>query len=395
MKKVLFPLALACLLAVVVGQLAGAENAREGAKARAGATIWYVNDDLVGVNTCTAPNFASIQAANDSASVLNGDTLSVCPGTYGETTITKSLHLVAPGGKTLDSKGCRNLTNPQNNPATVAVVSGGFNVDGVDGVSIQGFTIENGDEGVHTNAATDDLLLVKNIIQNNTIGVYLNGSGHELDANCVRTNNRAGTGTGTGLLSDLGLSDSTFMKNVFAKNSNGGLGGALDLSGAVDDNLFRENGSFGDVHFLTLEGASDTEFIRNNVSGMLGTGVIFSGNNSGIKMVQNIITGGAADGVSFGDDTAPNDRILFAENTVKYGSGDAIGTVTGSALHDSLLAWNEIKQNSGQAIHIRGPASANTDNYLHKNYTSGNNAPQCLDDSGDNDWFHNGPGCTP
>lgn len=387
MKKVLLALALAAALGVGISHLAGAGTTKSS------ASTWIVNDDSKGKGKCDHPNFSTIQAAVSSGSVSSGDTLTVCPGAYSETNVTKSLTINGPGTAPT-SKNCKNTTKyPYTDPATYAVVTGGFDVDGVDNVTISGFTLQGGDEGVHTTAATDFLLLRQSVVQSNTIGVYFRGTHNTVDSNCIRSNNRAGSASGNGIYSE-GLTTSLITNNSFYNNNNGGSGGGVNLpTGTLDQLTIDTNTSDSDANFVSATGVTNSEIAGNTVTNARGGAIYLTGDNQKVKVTGNTISGGLDDGIAFGTDVAPNDSILVADNTVKSNATQGIDTSTGAALTDSLIGTNTVSGNGSIGIKIGGGASANTGNFIFKNTVSGNGSPQCQDLSGGNTFYGNTAGC--
>jgi hypothetical protein len=101
----------------------------------ASAKIWRVN------NTGVPADFTTAQAANNSASVLNGDTLhfEASGASYGSLTITKQLVIIG-NGYLLGTLGANANPDLQANPATSLLSAVAFSA-GSNGTVLQGVTV--------------------------------------------------------------------------------------------------------------------------------------------------------------------------------------------------------------------------------------------------------------
>ncbi|MBI9075606.1 MAG: Ig-like domain-containing protein [Desulfatibacillum sp.] len=139
------------------------------------------------VMTITVPtDYAAIQDALDAAS--QGDTVEVLAGTYTENLVITDQH----NGVTLEGAG-----------PGVSIIGGVLQYDGedwlptlpavdiagVDGFTLQGFTITNGTEGVLVDANTDNVLISGNILCTNygdNLAIYSVGANVRVENNLVR-----------------------------------------------------------------------------------------------------------------------------------------------------------------------------------------------------------------
>jgi parallel beta-helix repeat protein len=277
-------------------------------------------------------------------------------------------------------------------------------VDGVDGVTIQKLTIQNGTSGIHTTAATDSLVAVSNVIQNNTMGVYLNGgqddpTKNKLRQNCIRRNTLAGTGSGSGVYSDQGLLFGKVEKNTFYKNTNaGGGGGAVNLvGGTIEDVQILSNTSSGDATFVSATGTERLNVNGNTVTGALGGGIFLDGGNADAQVTANSLQNGHAEGIGVGDGSA-NDHVLIFGNTITGNATDGVETNVDDALTHSQIGNNTIKSNGEHGIRLDG--SNNTGNFVTGNTVTGNGVvadDNCVDPAatGANTWYGNGSDCSP
>src|SRR4051794_39571961 len=148
MKKALFALAVA-----VVGLTVGATQ------------LWATNKGTNitvgdGVHTCKGANFTGSNAINTAiAATPAGKTIKVCSGLYDPVVVNKAMTINGTSLLLTTAQCIAPSANPAKDAAKYAVIEGGVTVDGIDGVKISGFTIQNavGGSGIHTTAATDGL----------------------------------------------------------------------------------------------------------------------------------------------------------------------------------------------------------------------------------------------
>jgi nitrous oxidase accessory protein NosD len=399
-KKGLFALALVTAFGVVGASQLFASPTRSVAST---ITVDQGTQQCSGVHsgykTASAINVA-IAAAN------SGDTIKVCPGKYDPVVVTKQLTFT---GTSVTATTAAQCATPGTTPATdvlkYAVVDGGgtnpaVSVDGIDGVTIQGLTIQNGPSGVHTTSATTGLTLQKNVIQNNTMGVYLNGgtdtAKNKLKSNCIRRNNVDGSASGSGVYSDQGLDSAKIQNNTFFRNNHSGDGGAINLpAGTLTHVLISGNTSSGDANFVSVTGSDQIEISGNTVTGALGGAVFLDGGNYKAHITGNTFTAGHDDGIGIGDPA--NDHVLIYGNTLTSNASDGIDTGADNALTDSLIGTNTIKTNGDHGIAIYH--TANDGNFITGNTSLSNGVTtddNCVEEPGnDNTWYGNNTECNP
>ena len=113
----------------------------------------------------------------------------VCPGTYGATTVDKRVTL---SGYTKDlstklSVCSDRLHNPADQTTKNSIVAG-FYVS-ADFATIKGFTVTAPESGINIPWGTESVWVTRNVLQDNSIGVNLNGTMSRVDFNCIRENN--------------------------------------------------------------------------------------------------------------------------------------------------------------------------------------------------------------
>jgi hypothetical protein len=384
-KKALFVLA----LLTVVGAV--------GASQLIAAPPTFVVDQ--GTAQCASPNYTGsdgIQMAINAATA--GDTIRVCAGAYDATTVSKDVTLNGPQSG-LSVGRCRNETDtPAANVLKDAVVTGGFDVT-ADGVTISGFTVQGGAEGVSVGGARSGVLLSRNFAQDNAIGFYLNGDMNTVTQNCIRNNNAAGGSSGSGIYSDQNLSNSDIKSNIFVNNNNAGSGGGVNLpAGDLSGLTINNNQSFGDANFVAIQGARYSEIDHNLADGTAGGAIYLSGANDSLEIARNTLKNGGDDGIAFAGNGGANDQILVSDNTIGRNTSQGIDTSgPGPGLTDSLIGNNTVKGNGDAGILFR-TAATQMGNFVYKNTVINNGAApadNCKDLNGDNTFYGNNPECSP
>jgi len=168
--------------------------------------------------------FTSIQAAVDASS--NGDTIQVSPGLYQEhVVVNKSVTLSGPqaGVQGTLHNGGEAVVDGTSNGAPFQVTASN--------VTIDGFTIMNGanpvvtqpSSGVALDVSTANINIVNNIINNNTTGIYVNGTNILIQGNVIENNKLTGPTGGSGIYSDQGSANVTIADNRFLNDLNGAI----------------------------------------------------------------------------------------------------------------------------------------------------------------------------
>jgi hypothetical protein len=131
----------------------------------ASAKIWRVN------NTGVPADFTTAQAAHNSASVLNGDTLHIeaSGASYGGLTLTKQLIIIG-NGYLLGTLGANANPDLQANPATSLLSSVLFNT-GSNGSVLEGVTLSN---GLTLTNGVSNIIIRRNRLANVTLGLCSN-----------------------------------------------------------------------------------------------------------------------------------------------------------------------------------------------------------------------------
>jgi parallel beta-helix repeat protein len=332
-------------LALLFGSLSSARSAQA-------LSVLLVDDDGA---QCPSAGYTTISDAIAAADP--GDTIVVCPGTYDATTVDKRLTL---SGYTADlstklSKCSDRLNNPADQTTKNSIVDGGFTL-AANFVTIKGFTLTNADNGVLIPFGNDDEWITRNVIQDNSIGINLNGTMSLVESNCIRQNNRPGSAQGSGIYSDQGLKSTRINKNIFFDNTEVGIT-LLDFAGA---------GSLDDVQ------------VNNNVSSQDGDLIAIAGStNSVIKGNTSTLAVGSGIFIESGTLGDPNSLLSVTNNTIQSSGDEGIFAEDGS-LANSTIKNNKTKGNATFGIHI----GDNGDNSItNNNFKNGGADNDCQDDS--------------
>ena len=367
-----------------------------------GATqLWATNKSTNiivgdGVHTCKNANFTGSNAINQAiAATAAGKTIKVCSGSYDSVTVTKPMTVNGTSLLLTTAQCIAPAANPAKDASKYAVIEGGVTVDGVNNVKVSGFTIQNavGGSGIHTTAATHGLNVTKNVIQNNTMGVYLNGgsnaSPNKVNGNCIRQNNKAGSASGNGIYSDQGLDSAQITSNSFYNNPSGG----INLpTGSLTDIFIATNTSEKDGNFVSATGSENLIIKGNTVNHALGGALFLDGDNTHTQITGNTFQTGDDDGIGIGGPA--NDHVLIYGNTIKSNTTLGIDTNT-DGLVDSLISKNTVTSNGDGGIQLLH--SGNDGNFITDNAVTLNNsnADNCVDEGDGNTWYNNNAECAP
>jgi hypothetical protein len=325
---------------------------------------------------CTAN---AVQNAIDNANA--GDTITLCPGTFGPITIDKDLILVGAGANTnpanntiLDANGNGSVVTVAAN-ATVTLekvrITGGNAADRGGGIvnngaltltecEVTGNTATAFGGGISNSAPTSTLTLdgsgvIDNeaisgggifsngsvtlsngsIIANNTArddggGVFVFGGTLTLNTNSSVSGNEAG-GDGGGIFNDAAgdviLNDTSFVANNTAGDDGGG--------------IFTGDDTAGFVCTLTLNGTSS---VGSNTADGDGGGIFI---NSGAVTLNNQSGVGPSNSASSGGGVfkAAGDLTLNNESSVKGNTATAVGGIRSVSGNESLGGSSQVCDN--------------------------------------------------
>lgn len=315
---------------------------------------------LVVDNTSTCPNatFSTIQSAVSVAQP--GDIVSVCKGTYNELVTINTPNITLQGAEAgVDARSGRPVANETFVDGTGG--GGGFLVN-ADGVTIDGFTVQNNGSatnsgaGIDTTAAHSGYTLVNTLFQGNSIGIYANSSGskasliqHDLFLN---NNNNAQPNSGNGVYTDQGSSNITVDSNVFESQTDGSIVFNATTSPGehavtVTNNAITDaEASFASVTGLTVSG--------NSISGSANGGLVLAGGNSFTSVDSNTIQSDGGPGVQIcncgGAGYAANGRSVSITNNTLTGNTNEIEVDAGGATVNIQTSFNRIAGSTGAGV---------------------------------------------
>lgn len=329
----------------------------------------FTVDDSFAANDPAAREFTTIQAAVNAASA--GDKIKVKPGTYEENVVVNKQLKIEGAGASLDEhldSTEASIVDPVNNTATDELGIG-FDLQ-ADGIEIEGFTIgefdtntdANGTIGIRTSASHSGYEIEDNIIEENTIGIYLNSETSEssppaetkVKDNIIQNNDRAGTNTGNGIYSDLGLQNVEIKKNLFTgTNATAGIKivGGDGESDTSQSNITIKKNDFEDASGagIYFENVVDSLIDDNDLENIARTGIQLNGGNQNVTIEHNDLDSpGTSDlyGILLSDteEISANTNNLIKKNHIE-GAG-----LTGIEIRDSTsntIERNKIKGSLG------------------------------------------------
>jgi hypothetical protein len=348
-------------------------------------SMLIVDDDKV---QCPDAQFTSINAAVSAAPP--GATIRVCPGVYRESVVVdKPLTLQAPRQQGTATE-CKTTTS--DDPTQEAIVkyntslnggnpSEGFDVESPN-VTIDGFKVEpdvivisNG-VGIFTSRFFAGYDIRHNVVQNNTIGIYVNSDGSAptyVRENCSRDNNLGGAASGNGVYSDQGLSNAQITNNYFTGDQNAAIVIDTFLT-APHDIAITHNESVSDGSIGTFASAGPTAFNLtadyNKVIGSVGSGIVTT-NVTSSEYAYNDVENGTFNGVSLHSTSSSvvksNKAIGFQLNGIRIGESSDNNTVGTNRAENNVQAGLAATANS-------------IGNTIQQNHMKGN-SPDCYDDT--------------
>lgn len=272
-----------------------------------------VDDDLA----CPGATYSTISAAV--AAAIAGDTIRVCAGTYNEfVTVDKTLIILgAQNGVDARTRAGEPSTESIVNSMGSPTFDVGFFVR-ANGVVIDGFIVQDGTtSGIFSEGTYSGYQFLNNIIQNNTIGLYLNNNGAQQTVvrnNAFKTNNLPGSASGDGIYSDQGarvlIDANSFDGHAADSMIFNGTQANITISG---NQLTSNNKS---MVFLSTNGLLIT---GNTVINPLEKGIELDGGNNDVLITCNTIVGSPFDGISVINphDVGPNTGVRIDSNNIQ------------------------------------------------------------------------------
>jgi len=289
----------------------------------------------------------SVPAASLPATIalaVDGDTINVFAGTCSvPVTINKSLEI---RGAQADVPG-----SASGRGASETILANGLTVAAT-GVQLNGLVITGGDgvgdvtgTGANVRAASNALLFINNIVEDNTFGVYLNGAGHVVLYNLFRNNNRPGSARGDGIYSDGGLSDSIIANNVFEDNEIGSIVILGNKKGTSAQNITISDNEIMDDGTMALYGINTVTVTRNHVCNVAnGHALLLGGGNNHVSVSDNQFLASEYRGIriSAGGGYPANRDIRIYNNDIIDNQQGGLSVVTGAYADGGTLVYDRV-----------------------------------------------------
>lgn len=318
------------------------------------AAILAVDDDGV---QCPGAPFTTIQSAVDAASP--GDTIEVCEGSYTTTTINKA-NLTVQGARWLRGEfpsgiynSCRVRTFGKD-PEQDAVINGQTGSGAQPAVSIvaddttfRGFTVTGTENntGIYMTGTTSGQLVERNVVSENTFGIYPNSSGATpttIRNNCLAENTVPGAAAGNGMYSDQGLYNTLIDRNFFTAHTNAAMV-LIGFAAPLSDLRIQRNRSQDDCSIVLLT-VEESTVSNNKVTNSVCSGIVLAGSTE-IAVQANTVTNCAFNGISIRDaGFGPSSGATVTNNTVTGCDENGIAVREGS--HSNTVRKNKVQRNT-------------------------------------------------
>ncbi len=213
---------------------------------------------------------------------------------------------------------------------------------------IDGFTVQNvvGNAGIFTSATFSGYWVFNNIVQNNTIGIYLNsadGTFTQVKQNVVRSNRRPGAASGNGIYSDQGLRNAVIRDNFLTGHdpvNAAGINIAPVTQNAASRIWITDNLLFVDSS-IALTNTTVTAVSRNRLILNVGASAIFFGGGTSFTDIEGNMIQNNSRGISvttaFSPTGTENLEIRINHNNIQGNTlaGLQVGNNTYSGILDA------------------------------------------------------------
>lgn len=312
----------------------------------------FTVDDSYAMDNPAQHKYNTIQEAVDAASP--GDLIKVLPGTYEESvTVAKKLTIEGAGAKlsAAENAAKASILDPIDNGNGAPAF--GFNLQAND-IVIKGFTIgeldsntdANGSVGIQTSASFSGYQLLNNVVENNSIGVYLNTStaapAHQttVSGNTIRNNNEdfgVAAASGNGIYSDQGARNVRIMSNTFAGQQNEDV--IFVAPTALQTNITVQNNTLRDSSGIFFINVADSRIQGNLIERSFANAIELAGGNNHVTVQNNILRDVGTDGY--------NGIFLHDE----YGVGaNTHNTIMGNTIVHAGLSGIVIRDSSNNTV---------------------------------------------
>lgn len=314
------------------------------------------------------------------AAAVSGDTIQVCAGTYDETVNVTVSGLTFEGAQSGQAGSAARASKPTKE-SVVSDVNGDFILgSAADNTVIDGFTLEGAgsptvnQDAIEAFAGSSGLDVADNVIMDNGNGINLqNPDGTEpgtISHNYIFNNNSEGDPgtngyTGTGVFISNGPADDTSISNnVFGDDSQTAVnfaGGGSPSVGLVVAN----NTSINDATFVVAVNSSNATIEGNKVTvdgavpGGNGTGILDFGGNTGLHVVNNVMSSNADISAAIALTTYAGSASVGTTVTGNKVKGWNEGAYVAPGYTTALVSTNRIKDNGAFGIEVDTGTSGN------------------------------------
>jgi parallel beta-helix repeat protein len=311
-----------------------------------------IAQDIIYVGSGIGNDSTTIQGGINLANI--GDTVFVYSGIYTENVLVdKSINLTGQDNKT-------------------TIIDGQATGDGVyvtsDWVNITGFTVTNGDYGIHLDSTSNNMIMNNIVHSNADEGMFLFSSSN----NIITNNNLSQNYYGIHIRES--SNNNTVVNNIVWNNSINGIYLSKLSYNQIINNRISHNGGNGIFLFTALNNTLKANDISNN-----SHGIYFTSSSRNNTLMDNRITNNDY-GIYFGlswNNTIKDNEILYSTwHGLRISSSSTNNTVTN----------NNISFNGRHGIML---SLTSTSNYISHNRISNNADGFNLSSSSNNTILHN------
>jgi hypothetical protein len=366
---------------------AGALSAGLVSPAHADPSTLIVDDNMA----CAGAQYSTISSAV--AAAAPGDTIKVCAGLYPET-VNVDKPLTFLGAKTgVDGRAKSRLKLAKE--SVVVSLTGDFVIGGgVDGVMIDGFTLQGAGSDTETADAIEAFgggsgyTFTDNVIRDNELGINVQNPDAtmptEISRNAFIDNSIGTTGDGgTGVFISNGPADST---TIEANSFTGDREAAINFAGTTGNPsrglVVADNTSKHDSTFVVATNSVNALIDNNKITyagSDNGTGILDFGANTALRITGNKITGGdgaGTSGIRVGNFSgAPSVGTTISGNKV---TGRYNGIRVTGGYTDLYVAGNTVSSSASVGILVE---TGDTGNLFVRNRISSSAVHDCEDDT--------------
>jgi hypothetical protein len=333
---------------------------------------------VVGTSPGCTGTYTTISAAV--AAAASGDTIQVCAGTYDETVNVGIPDLTFEGAQT-GQAGSAGRASKTAKESVVSDVNGDFILaSNADNTTIDGFTLEGAgsptvnQDAIEAFAGSSGLDVTDSVIVNNGNGINLqNPDGTEpgtISDNYIFNNNSEGGlgtngSTGTGVFISNGpANDTSISNNVFGDDSQT----AINFAGSSTPSVglvVADNTSINDSTFVVAINSSNATIESNKITvngvvpGGNGTGILDFGGNTGLHVVNNVMSSNADISAAIALTTYAGSASVGTTVTGNKVKGWNEGVYVAPDYTTALVSTNKIRDNGAFGIEVDTDTSGN------------------------------------